>query len=310
MVNKYIKKLLNNEYIRRKERGYKLTRKGDKYIRENISAVKYEFKIFKNEIEDLFKSIQIDNFKKYRVGVLKSISGLVPHIAHKYKIDKKYNLEFNLLYYDTGKMLIDDLIDGKIELGIMGIIPAFFKRSLGYKININHVIKGGKHFLIYKNKYEGIKDLDQKRILISDKYNSVSSNLLTNIEKEENVKFKKIDFEDLNIKLDKLLNIKLFDRVDGILIWQPYAEAIMNKYENLDQYSIDRNYISNVFISRGKIENKNYKIIEQVFDESIQLLKEKGINKDILALFNISRDYLGKNFKDFKISIERKRSFQ
>jgi len=310
MVNKYLKELVRDNFVIKDQYNYKITKKGKLYLSNNINDLYIEYDNFKDKINNLINRVKDVHFKEYNFGVLKSIEGVIPFIAKKYKFDQKYGFKFNLYYYDTGLQLIDNLEVEKLDFGVLGVIPAFYKKSLGSKISIDFKINGGKHSLLYKNKYKNIEDLEGQKILLLEKNDSVSGTLLKDIEREKNISFQKIDLNDINCKIEDLINNDIFEKAEGVLIWEPYISFIKNKNQDIKIYNIDKDYISNVCISSLKNERDKIKVIEKIFEESIKYISRNDISNEIEKVFNVGENYINNNLTDLSFSIQREGIFK
>jgi predicted transcriptional regulator len=294
MVNRYLK-LFKKEALLSGNYNLQLTKKGVATLYNLSNQYQEELNQLHNFIESEVNEYQELGMSEIRIAAIKSLGSMLPYLANELGILKDYSLKFNTTYYPTGQDLMQDFIEQDYDVGLLGIVPAFLWRTSGLPINIRAVINKGGHAIIAKDNIHSLEELTDKTVFVPLINDSVSDNLLKKLCQQKKIELNTKDMRELDFDLKDLINGNFdFDKVDALLLWEPYIGYLLMKNENLhliyDFKEYHQDYSANVMISsQDKLDSNLTNLIEEIFKDTISEINNKPdlVIKKLSDFYNI-----------------------
>lgn len=215
-----------------------------------------------------------------RIGSNRALGTITPYMAEKLGYFEDNNINFDILEFSDGTVLMEAMAAGELDMAIVGVVPAAAWRGKGIEIKVIASANGGGHVILTtkQKEIENIKDLKGHK-LATPSIGTVADALLRSyILKKEEVSPEEIEIIPGMKPADMGTALLMSNEVDAIMTWEPFASDTELKSDDVqvvfdasEEWKEEREdtstYPVNVICVTESFLEENKELLQQVLDK-------------------------------------------
>lgn len=299
-VNGFFQGFLKQGLIEETAEGYRVTESGKEELERLSRNYSRELGSIREKSDDIQEGIFLPSTaEEIRIGTIKALGTVIPVVAEQEGFFEGEGLTSSIKIYENGRQLMENFVQNELDFACLGLTNVLRAKSETKGVEILSGCNYGGHSIVVQKDIgiHQLSDLRERRILVTPE-GTVSHGLLSLlVEKEKTISGIKIETGVTPANMTYALEFN--DKIDGMLVWEPYPSQAISEFDNLMrlldlenhwEQQIGKSYLTNVVIKDSKVSKKISDKFLSAHERTIRLLNHQPERVyDLLGdLFSVS----------------------